>query len=124
MPTGKPARAEAKRAPKKDYHPPIAGDRSPTYNELREQLQPLFRGLYNAQHEVSVCQLVPERTDAPEGGNIANVLGSIVRVRIDDHLRRQAHLIRPVCGATDFDDEKIGVAPYGDTAKEKISDDR
>jgi hypothetical protein len=119
MPKGKPTRAKAKRAPKK-YSPPLAGPGSPTYDELRQQLQSLFRGFYNAQDAISVCRMALERNNSAEDCDVANVLGSIVHVRIDHHLRLLARLTKSVGGSTVYDDDnaEIDVEAYGDVAEE------
>jgi hypothetical protein len=124
MPKGKPARAKSKRIPKREYDPPLAGDGSPTYGELRQQLQSLFRGFYNAQDAITVCRMALERVATPEDQDIANVLSSIVLVRIDYHLRRLARLTKSVGGKTayDYDDDEIDDDAYGEVAKEGISD--
>lgn len=118
MPTAKPAAAKSKRIPKKAYDPPLAGDGSPTYGELRHQLESLFRGFHSAQGTIVVCRMALERVGTPEDRDISNVLGSIVFVRIDYHLRKLARLTKSVGGVTAYDDdeEDIDYETYGEVA--------
>jgi hypothetical protein len=124
MRNGKPTRAKVRPAPR-EYSPPLAGPGSPTYDDLRQQLQSLFRGFYNAQDVISVCRMALKRNNTREDGDIANVLGSIVLVRFDYHLRLLARLTKAVGGTTlyDDDDKVIDVECYGDAAKERVADE-
>lgn len=119
---GKPTQAKTKRAPKKECDPPLAGDGSPTYGELRRQLQCFFRGFYNAQAAVSVCRMALQRVAGDK--DIVDVLSTTVLVRMDYHLRRLARLIKQMGGTTpyDDDDEDIDDEAYGEIAKESSTD--
>ncbi|MBS0422620.1 MAG: hypothetical protein JSR66_33240 [Proteobacteria bacterium] len=104
------------------HGPPLAGEGSPAYGELRKQLDSLFLGFYYARDVIVVCRLALGRVHSPEDADVATVLSKIVLVRMNFHLRRLARLIKQMGGSTPYDDDEdddpLDEEAYGEVALE------